>query len=178
MNQISILNYTFYILAVVLVIWGCYSDIRTKTIPIWCTFPLFLLGIIKNVLNEGWMGIVYSLLGAIGLVALFGLLLVFHTNGVGGGDLKLIMAIGAFGGIHNLSVLLVVEFFFSGIMMLIYLAIKEKAYNPLTFAKTLWTEWKLEKMKAAETTQLVLGPFIGVPFILYLVINSILIGVV
>jgi prepilin peptidase CpaA len=62
------------------------------------TFPTLLLGLVASAILGGWEGLVASLLGAglgLGLLVAF-----FAMGGVGAGDVKLLMAVGAWLGPH------------------------------------------------------------------------------
>ena len=91
-----------------------WTDWRSRRIPNWLTVPALLLGIAANSLALGWSGAKESLLGAgLGL----GLLLPFVLiRSLGGGDWKLVGALGAFLGPPRLIAVLVVTIFVAGAM--------------------------------------------------------------
>ena len=91
-----------------------WTDWRSRRIPNWLTVPALLLGIAANSLAQGWSGAKESLLGAgLGL----GLLLPFVLiRSLGGGDWKLVGALGAFLGPPRLIAVLVVTIFVAGAM--------------------------------------------------------------
>ena len=72
-------------------------DWRTGRIPNWLTVPVFALGLLSHGMNNGLSGLEFSLGGfAVG----FGLLLVLWLfGGGGGGDVKMMGALGAWLGI-------------------------------------------------------------------------------
>jgi len=85
-----------------LVITAAAADLRLKKIPNWLTYPAILLGLAGNTLagwtNPAgrWWGLVASLAGfAVGFLPL---LLAWLAGGIGGGDAKLMGAVGAIGG--------------------------------------------------------------------------------
>src|SRR5947209_5492831 len=82
-----------------------WTDWRSRRIPNWLTVPGLLLGIAANSLARGWMGTKDSLLGAgLGLALLLPFVLI---KSLGGGDWKLMGALGAFlGPQHLVKVLL------------------------------------------------------------------------
>jgi prepilin peptidase CpaA len=101
-----------------------YTDYRCRRIPNWLTVPAFFLGIALNSVARGWAGAKYSLLGAgLGLLILFPFVLV---RSLGAGDWKLIGALGAFLGPHNLISVLFVTVLVAGLMALIVVIWKQR----------------------------------------------------
>lgn len=78
---------------VVVVTVAVITDLRWRRIPNFLTFPAFFLAVVVRVFFQGWTGLGLSVAGAI--VAPVLLLLMHKGKGVGMGDLKLTMAIGA-----------------------------------------------------------------------------------
>lgn len=73
-----------------------YWDLRYRKIPNWATLPGIVLGLGANSLFGGWAGMKAS---GIGLLVGFGALLVLFVLGwMGGGDVKLMAAVGALKG--------------------------------------------------------------------------------
>jgi prepilin peptidase CpaA len=72
------------------------TDLRARRIPNWLTVSGMGAGLLLNVLLGGWAGGLHALQGlGLGFALL---LLLFLRGGMGGGDVKLLMAIGACGG--------------------------------------------------------------------------------
>lgn len=85
-----------------LVVSAAVVDVRLKKIPNWLTYPAILIGVVANTwagwsdAAGRWSGLAASLAGfAVGFVPL---LLAWLAGGIGGGDAKLMGAIGAIGG--------------------------------------------------------------------------------
>lgn len=74
------------------VIW----DVRTHKIPNWLTFTAIAIGAVFNLWQSGFSGLVVSLQGLLVGLAVF--LIPFALGGMGGGDVKLMGAIGALKG--------------------------------------------------------------------------------
>lgn len=71
-------------------------DIRRGIIPNWLTLPGFLGGLAWHLLFAEGRGVLFALTGAVSTLLLF--LVPFLRGGVGGGDFKLLAAIGSFLG--------------------------------------------------------------------------------
>lgn len=72
------------------------TDLKQRVIYNWVTFPAMLLGLGLAALERGWPGLGWAL---VGLFLGGGLLLVpYIMGGMGGGDVKLLAALGALGG--------------------------------------------------------------------------------
>ena len=80
----------------ILLIVAAYTDLNDKKVYNWTTIPAIFLGLAFHALLGGWSGGLNSLCGfGVG----FGVLLVLYLmGGMGGGDVKLMGAVGALGG--------------------------------------------------------------------------------
>jgi prepilin peptidase CpaA len=88
----------------------------------WLTLPAFLLGVGASAWSGGWLGAGQAVLGAaVGLV-LYGWM--FWLRIMGGGDIKLLMALGAWGGPRYALHLALFSLFLGGAMALVHLAAK------------------------------------------------------
>ncbi len=83
------------VLAVALLIC-LVTDLRSKLIYNWVTVPAMVLGLTLSAWEGGWAGLGDA---AIGLLVCGGVMLLpFLAGGMGGGDVKLLAAVGALGG--------------------------------------------------------------------------------
>lgn len=73
-----------------------YLDVKTRTIPKWVTIPMALMGIVYYGATLGKLGVVHSLQGL--LLGFLIMLIPYLAGGMGGGDVKLMAAIGAVKG--------------------------------------------------------------------------------
>lgn len=96
------------------------SDVRTRTIPNVLTGPILLLGVGLNWFLFGSVAAATSFGGAALCVAL--LLAPFALGGIGGGDVKMMAAIGALLGPRIALVSLALGLLLGGIIMIIHLA--------------------------------------------------------
>jgi prepilin peptidase CpaA len=79
-----------------LLVLCAYWDVKCRRIPNWATLPGIALGLGLNGLFLGWHGLKTS---GLGLLVGFGALLVLFVLGwMGGGDVKLMAAVGALKG--------------------------------------------------------------------------------
>ncbi len=79
-----------------LVLLAAAWDIRCHKIPNGLTLAGILCGLIFHYYCAGWGGLLFSLQGAV--AGLLFLLALFSWGDIGGGDVKLLVAIGALGG--------------------------------------------------------------------------------
>ncbi|MBP5787538.1 MAG: prepilin peptidase [Kiritimatiellae bacterium] len=79
-----------------LLAFACYGEIKSRRIPNWLTLGGIALGLGAAAIEGGWVGLKDS---ALGLAIAGGLFLPFCLLGVvGGGDMKLMAAVGAITG--------------------------------------------------------------------------------
>lgn len=99
------------IILTILVISVAIFDLRERRIPNFLVFPAAFIGLLLNSLAQGLNGFLFGL-GGLGLG--FGLLLIpYLAKGMKAGDVKFVMAIGAFtGGATIARILLVTVLFY------------------------------------------------------------------
>jgi prepilin peptidase CpaA len=108
------LKNSVWLLAAFLALWAGGMDWRYRRIPNWLTVPGLVVGIVVNTVLSGWAGAKASLLGAgLGLLVLLPFVLI---RALGGGDFKLVGALGAFLGPGRLVDVLIVSMLVAGIM--------------------------------------------------------------
>lgn len=79
-----------------LLLLALYFDLTQKKIPNFLTFPVILWGLVSNIIMGRGEGFLFSLYGLLLGLALF--FIPFMLGGMGGGDVKLLGAIGAMKG--------------------------------------------------------------------------------
>lgn len=96
------------------ILYCAYTDVKTRKIKNYITFPLIGVGLLYNVYINGIGGAIFSLKGMIvcGLLSL----LLFFFGGFGLGDVKLFMGVGAIKGTMFTLDVLVFSFFASTIL--------------------------------------------------------------
>jgi len=94
--------WAYYVLAVVLIA-GSYTDVQYEKIPNWITYPGVVIGLAGHALVGGLAGDGPLRLGLAGSAAgvaagFLPLMLAWLAGGIGGGDAKLMGAVGALSG--------------------------------------------------------------------------------
>ncbi len=99
-----------------LVVAAALSDIRSRSIPNWLTLGGILAGFAVNYYSSGVPGLKTA---GMGFLASLLFLIPFVLGFLGGGDVKLMAAVGAFAGAGNLLVIFVLDAIFGGAVALI-----------------------------------------------------------
>ena len=130
------------------------SDLRTRRIPNAITGPAILAGATLNVLYGGGAGLTASLAG-LGL-AIGVLLAPFAAGGIGGGDVKMMGAVGALLGPHRTLVSLATGLVLGGLVMAVHLArqgrLREKLLAMAVMIGGAATECSLQPLKISADT--------------------------
>jgi hypothetical protein len=80
---------------------ACTHDVRTRRIPNWLTGPAALAALLAHFSLGGWVSMVSA--AAAGLIAGTAMLAFFLAGGMGAGDVKLMVAVACFTGLHPLG---------------------------------------------------------------------------
>lgn len=100
-----------------LALLGGIYDMLTRRIPNWLTFPGMLLGIAAQSYYLGFLGAGDAISGiAIGFALFFP---IYALKYMGAGDVKLLMLVGAWGGLHFCLYTALLSIFLGGIYALI-----------------------------------------------------------
>ena len=146
MNTIVGLNYWRIIGGVLLIAWLqtlSSIDHKTQFLPDMLTYPLLWLGLLWAVIEPGLISPAHAVEGAImGYMTLWSLGKAFYLlrgqDGMGGGDMKLVAALGAWVG--PLGIMLVIGVAaFIGLGHAIVLAARGKGFNKFAFGPSLAT---------------------------------------
>ncbi len=105
---------------VIVLVVATFTDLRSRRIPNWLVFPFFGCGIAISSWLHGWHGAAQSLEGAGLALLIYGVL--YFMGGMGAGDVKLCVAIGAWIGPYQLFLALLMTALAGGAMALIWAA--------------------------------------------------------
>lgn len=112
LNQVAV-----WALALLVALWAGWLDWRFRRIPNWLTVSGFFVGLGINGVVSGWAGIKGGLEGA--GIALAILIAPVALRGIGAGDLKLMIALGACLGPWKFLNVLLVSIFIAGGMAIV-----------------------------------------------------------
>lgn len=96
------------------------TDLRSRRVPNWLVLPFLPLGIAVSAWFHGWHGVEQSLAGAGLAIVIFGVL--YWKFGMGAGDVKLAVAIGAWIGPNQFLIAVVLTALAGGLVILIWAA--------------------------------------------------------
>jgi prepilin peptidase CpaA len=111
-------------LALLVALWAGWLDWRFRRIPNWLTVSGFALGLGINGVVSGWAGLKGGLEGAGIAIAI--LIIPVILRGIGAGDLKLMIALGACLGPWMFLNVLLASIFIAGIMAIIEIVRKRR----------------------------------------------------
>ncbi len=137
------------------VIIGVFFDLRERRIPNWLTMPALGAGLILQTIYAGPMGLLLALGGAAAGAAF--LALPFAAGWVGGGDLKLLAAIGALMGAPFAFWTVLFASAAGGLLTLGWLALTGNLFGSLKYIFTVWRR-NTDVKPAALATSLSFGP--------------------
>lgn len=107
-----------------LIALSVYFDLTKKKIPNFLTFPAMLLGFIVYTVSGGLQGFVFSFTGF--LVGMLVFIIPFMLGGMGGGDVKLMGAVGALKGVEFILYTTFFTALAGGLIAVIFLIINKR----------------------------------------------------
>ncbi len=90
----SILLYAVLVISVS----GALTDLVCGKIFNWLTIPALVAGLLVSGWIDGWQGLASAMLGSVAALVLYGWM--FALGAMGAGDVKFLMALGAWGGLR------------------------------------------------------------------------------
>lgn len=141
------------------------TDLARGRIYNWQTVPALLLGLAVSAWLAGWGGLGDSLLGATGGLFFYGWM--FALGIMGGGDVKWLMALGAWGGLHYAQEVAILGLLLGGVMALGLLIVTGRFVNfarrMMRFLLTLFVrELELEMPQVDRKFTMPFGVPIGI----------------
>ncbi len=122
----------FYLNGLVLIallLLSVFFDLTEKKIPNFLTFPAVLWGLSIYTLTGGIEGFLFSFLGLVLGISIF--LIPFALGGMGGGDVKLLGAIGALRGWEFVAAAAIFTAICGGLIAVVYLLIYGQLWKTL-----------------------------------------------
>lgn len=121
------MNKAIWILAALFALTAGITDYRWRRIPNWLTYPAVPIAILLHTFAGGWPGAASSLKGVgLGLAILLPFVLL---RSLGGGDWKLVGAMGAFFGPKKLIEVLILTLLINGVMALFLIIAKKRLWR-------------------------------------------------
>jgi len=142
------------ILAVTVAFIGiCWlTDVRTRRIPNYLSGSALVVGVLLNMACFGRWGLLNSLAGV--CVAVGFLIGPFALGGIGGGDVKMMGAIGALLGPMLVLNALAVGLILGGVVMMVHLAglgrLREKLASTARMVTGAWSEKSLTPLRLSD----------------------------
>lgn len=111
------------------VLMAAATDIRRREIPNWLTLGAILAGLVAHPVLSGWEGLKLSLVGFLAAALVF--LPLFILRFLGGGDVKLMGAIGALAGYQNLFVVFLLDALLAGLAAVVLIVVRGRVRQTL-----------------------------------------------
>jgi len=131
---------------------GCLHDLRSRRIPNYLTFGSAALAIVYGVVSAGWSGLGMALAGWMVGVLLF--IPFFLLRGMGGGDVKLLAALGAWLGPASLLSLTFYTAIAGGVMALIVILWQRKLQATFRNLWLLLCHWHVAGVRPLDELSL------------------------
>jgi prepilin peptidase CpaA len=112
-----------------IVLIAAASDLRSREIPNWLSGGGILIGLALHTWLNGWSGLKFSGSG-LGVAALIFLPL-FMMRWLGGGDVKLMAAVGALAGMTNMLVIFILDTILGGFIALLAILFRGRVKKTL-----------------------------------------------
>src|SRR5436190_21222357 len=131
---------TTHIIALLVGFTACVTDVKNLRIPNVLTFGAAVLGTAFQVATDGTGGLVQALAGcAVGLAAF---VVPFALGGLGGGDVKLLAALGAWAGPQDAVWIALYSGVAGGILAIVTALVSGYLKTALANVRRLLVHWK------------------------------------
>lgn len=119
----------FLISALMFALAGAAVDVHSRRIPNWLTYTGLVSALIFRSFLLGWAGMTSGFIGALAAGGVF--YPFFLLGGMGGGDVKLVAAVGAWAGHPNILVILIAAAIAGGLIALGYMVLGKQVRRTL-----------------------------------------------
>jgi prepilin peptidase CpaA len=143
---------TIYIVSLVISSIACVTDLRSRRIPNVLTFGAALGAFAFHAAISGWSGVMTA--GAGWLVGLALFLLPFALRGLGGGDLKLVAALGAWLGAATVLWLAAYTAVAGAVLAVVVALARGDLRESLTNIRLLLTTWAVVGIRPVHEVSL------------------------
>ncbi len=133
-----------------------YFDLRWRIIPNWLTYGALFTGLLLNGVLAGGGGLISALMGMVAASAVF--LPLFFMGGFGGGDVKLMAALGAIGGCQLACNILLITAITGGFLGLLQVIFKG-AFRQIFHRLFLLVTWQKKALNSAAPEQQLSMPY-------------------
>ena len=141
-----------HILVGTLLALACIADLRTRRIPNVLTFSAAGAAVLFHLLSGGWNAAGWSVAGyGVGVLLFFPL---FALRGMGGGDVKLLAAVGAWLGPGQVAMVALMTSIAGGVIALIVALGYGYLRTALTNLWLLLAHWRSGGIRPLETVSL------------------------
>jgi prepilin peptidase CpaA len=123
----------FLVTALIIATTGAVQDLRVRRIPNWLTYSGMLGAFVARTVSSGWSGAKSVFAGTAVASCIF--LVLYLLKAMGGGDVKLMAAVGAWAGPSQALVILVAVSIAGGVLALLYMIFGRLVWQ--TFRNTL-----------------------------------------
>jgi prepilin peptidase CpaA len=128
-TPVSYLDKYLLLCALAIATVGAIKDVRGRRIPNWLTYSGLIAALMVRTAMEGWAGLRGGLAGTLLAGGIFFLL--FLLGGMGGGDVKLMAAVGAWAGLAQGLNVLIVSAIAGGFLAAGYILIQKQVFETL-----------------------------------------------
>lgn len=137
---------TKHIAVLLIALVACITDLRTRRIPNLLTFGAAAAGLVFHALLPQGGGLAGAALGLVVGIAVF--FIPFALGGLGGGDVKLLGALGAWLGVSEIVWLALYTGVAGGVMAIIVSLASGYLGQALSNVKLLLTHWRVAGLRA------------------------------
>jgi prepilin peptidase CpaA len=158
------------ICALIIATVGAVKDVRGQRIPNWLTYSGLLAALVVRTGLGGWAGLKGGLAGMAFAGGIF--LLLFLLGGMGGGDVKLMAAVGAWVGFAQAGVLLIISALAGGLLAAGYVLVHKRIWESLRNVVELLRHHLTEGLKPHPTLNVQQAATLRLPYGLAIAIGT------